>query len=160
MPILGQGRLIGVMYLENNLVTACFDPARIEVLKILLGQIAISIEHAMLYQDLEEKVRQRTHALDRERSELRLANENLDRSLSELTAAQAQLVESAQAMAELSRRAGMADIATGVLHNVGNALNSLNVSIQVIGERLTQFRLAGLGKIVGMLESSGFAEQK
>ena len=112
------------------------------------------------YQDLEEKVKQRTLALDRERSELRLANESLDRSLSELTAAQAQLIESAQTMAELSRRAGMADIATGVLHNVGNALNSLNVANQVASERLTQFRLAGLGKIVSLLESSGFAERK
>jgi len=60
MPILGQGRLIGLVYLENNLTTGCFELARIEVLKILLGQIAISIEHAMLYQNLEDEVRRRT----------------------------------------------------------------------------------------------------
>ena len=37
---------------------------------------------------------------------------------------------------DTSRRAGMAEVATGVLHNVGNVLNSVNVSATLVGERL------------------------
>lgn len=68
-PILSQSRLVGIVYLENDLATASFDHARLEVLQILLTQIAISIDHALLYRDLEERIRERTAVLSsRERS--------------------------------------------------------------------------------------------
>src|SRR6266850_7930905 len=44
-------------------------------------------------------------------------------------------------LVEASRLAGMAEVATGVLHNVGNVLNSVNVSTTVVGEKLQQSRL-------------------
>ena len=91
--------------------------------------------------------------LDSERSELRATNRYLDHSLTELRDTQKRLVHSAHRLAEVSRRAGMADIATGVLHNVGNALNSVNVSVQVTAERLRGIRLTGLGKVVELLEA-------
>ena len=50
-----------------------------------------------------------------------------------------------------ARQAGMAEIATNVLHNVGNVLNSLNVGVGVVSQRLRQSRLPGLGKAVGLL---------
>ena len=50
-----------------------------------------------------------------------------------------------------ARRAGMADIATGVLHNVGNVLNSVNVSSAVIGNTLRKLKVAGLAKIAVLL---------
>src|SRR5690606_3263655 len=56
--------------------------------------------------------------LDRERSELSTSNAQLDASLSKLRDAQAKLLQSTKVLAEVSRRAGMADVATGVLHNV------------------------------------------
>jgi PAS domain S-box-containing protein len=50
-----------------------------------------------------------------------------------------------------SRQAGMADVATGVLHNVGNVLNSVNVSVNVLENRLTQSRVGNLGKALALL---------
>ncbi|MGY0574649.1 ATP-binding protein [Bradyrhizobium sp. RDM12] len=55
LPILKQTRLIGMLYLENNLTTAAFTPARMVVLTLLACQAAISIENASLYRDLAER---------------------------------------------------------------------------------------------------------
>ncbi|HEY9698904.1 MAG TPA: AAA family ATPase [Trichocoleus sp.] len=51
-PIVHQGKLIGILYLENNLTTGAFTAERVEVLQLLSSQAAISIENARLYQDL------------------------------------------------------------------------------------------------------------
>jgi predicted ATPase/GAF domain-containing protein len=51
-PILHQGRLTGILYLENNLTTGAFTPDRLEILQLLSAQAAISIENARLYNDL------------------------------------------------------------------------------------------------------------
>jgi PAS domain S-box-containing protein len=55
LPILKQTRLIGMLYLENNLSTAAFTPARMVVLTLLASQAAISIENASLYRELAER---------------------------------------------------------------------------------------------------------
>lgn len=55
MPILKQTRFIGVLYLENNLTSAAFTPARMVVLTLLASQAAISIENASLYRELAER---------------------------------------------------------------------------------------------------------
>ncbi|HET9992247.1 MAG TPA: ATP-binding protein [Kofleriaceae bacterium] len=62
--------------------------------------------------------------------------------------AQAKAVEMQRELLSLSRMAGMAEIATGVLHNVGNVLNSLNVSVTVVGDQLRGSRVKGLNKSV------------
>ena len=63
-PVLNQGRLVGVIYLENNLTSAAFTPERSALLAMLSGQIAISIQNAELVENLEEKVRERTEQLE------------------------------------------------------------------------------------------------
>lgn len=72
-PIINQGKLIGILYLENNLTTRAFTPERLEVLQLLSSQAAISIENARLYHDLENynrtleaKVKERTLELQEE----------------------------------------------------------------------------------------------
>jgi len=60
MPLLNQGKLSGLLYLENNLTTNAFTPERLEVIRVLSAQAAISIDNARLYSDLgrnEEKYR-------------------------------------------------------------------------------------------------------
>ena len=54
MPLLNQGKLTGVLYLENNLTTNAFTPERLEVIRVLSSQAAISIDNARLYSDLEQ----------------------------------------------------------------------------------------------------------
>jgi PAS domain S-box-containing protein len=55
LPLLNQAKLIGVLYLENNLAPRVFAPARTAVLKLLASQAAISLENARLYCDLAER---------------------------------------------------------------------------------------------------------
>ena len=52
LPLVKQAKLIGVLYLENNLTPHVFTPARLAVLKLLASQAAISLENARLYTDL------------------------------------------------------------------------------------------------------------
>ncbi|MDI3561904.1 ATP-binding sensor histidine kinase [Bradyrhizobium sp. Arg816] len=55
LPLVTQTKLIGVLYLENNLAPHVFAPARIAVLKLLASQAAISLENSRLYSDLQER---------------------------------------------------------------------------------------------------------
>jgi PAS domain S-box-containing protein len=55
LPLVKQAKLIGVLYLENNLASHVFTPARISVLELLASQAAISLENARLYNDLGER---------------------------------------------------------------------------------------------------------
>ena len=55
LPLLNQAKLIGVLYLENNLAPRVFVPTRIAVLKLLASQAAVSLENTRLYHDLEQR---------------------------------------------------------------------------------------------------------
>ncbi|MEG4010124.1 AAA family ATPase, partial [Microcoleus sp. Pol11C1] len=53
-PILNQGKLIGILYLENNLTVGAFTSDRVEVLNLICSQAAISLENARLYQESQQ----------------------------------------------------------------------------------------------------------
>jgi PAS domain S-box-containing protein len=55
LPLLNRAKLIGVLYLENNLAPRVFAPGRSAVLKLLASQAGITLENARLYRDLEER---------------------------------------------------------------------------------------------------------
>lgn len=75
-PIIKQGVLLGVYYLENPLAAGTFTPARQEVILALATQAAISIENARLYDELENRVTIRTQ-------ELSTVNQDLENELAE-----------------------------------------------------------------------------
>ena len=68
-PLLDRGVLRGVVYLENSLASDAFTHDRVELLQLLSGQFAISITNANLYQELDQRVRDRTAQLEK-RNEL------------------------------------------------------------------------------------------
>jgi predicted ATPase/serine phosphatase RsbU (regulator of sigma subunit) len=76
-PITHQGQLIGLLYLENNLTEGAFTPARLKVLKMLSSQAAISLENALLYRTLEQKVEERTTQLAEANQEIIKANQEI-----------------------------------------------------------------------------------
>jgi PAS domain S-box-containing protein len=55
LPLIAQAKLVGALYLENNLSARVFVSARIAVLKLLASQAAIALENARLYRDLAER---------------------------------------------------------------------------------------------------------
>ena len=63
-PLLDRGRLKGILYLENNLTTDAFTSDRLEVLKIISSQAAISIQNAQLYVALRESEQRMTQFLE------------------------------------------------------------------------------------------------
>lgn len=72
LPIMHQNKLICLLYMENKLSPGVFTPQRMDVLKLLCSQCAISIENARLYSDiqylknnLEDQVEERTRSLER-----------------------------------------------------------------------------------------------
>lgn len=62
MPVIRQSKLVGVLYLENNIATGAFTPQHIKVLDLLSSQAAISIENARLYENVR-KARQKVRNL-------------------------------------------------------------------------------------------------
>ncbi|MBD2411294.1 histidine kinase [Nostoc calcicola FACHB-389] len=74
-PILHQGKLLGVLYLENNLVTGAFTSDRVELLNLLCAQAAISLENARLYSNSQNYAHQLTQSLAKlQASETRFQN--------------------------------------------------------------------------------------
>lgn len=72
--------------------------------------------------------------------------------ITERREAEAELEDTHRRLVETSRRAGMAEVATGVLHNVGNVLNSLNVSTSVVTASVKNSKVSSLVKVVTLLQ--------
>lgn len=75
-------------------------------------------------------------AVEQDITERRRAEEELERVHKQLLTA--------------SRQAGMAEVATNVLHNVGNVLNSVNVSASMVSERIKRSKCSGLGRVAAL----------
>jgi PAS domain S-box-containing protein len=75
--------------------------------------------------------------------------------ISERKAAEDKLAETHQKLLDASRQAGMAEVATGVLHNVGNVLNSVNVSATLVADHIRHTKALNLGKLAAL-----FAQNK
>ncbi|NEQ36404.1 MAG: AAA family ATPase [Okeania sp. SIO3I5] len=63
-PLINQGKLSGIIYLENNLTTGAFTSKRVELLNILSSQAAISIDNSRLYSQVRENESRLTQFLD------------------------------------------------------------------------------------------------
>lgn len=137
MPIINQGKLIGILYLENNITSGAFTPQRLEVLKILSSQIAISLKNAILYgkletatqnlktaneqlddynQTLEQKVEARTVELQEKNILLREQAIQIELALQELQAAQTQLIQT-------EKMSSLGQMVAGIAHEINNPIN-------------------------------------
>ncbi|MCG8651573.1 MAG: ATP-binding protein [Pirellulales bacterium] len=131
------GDEIGVLYNEFNAMLSRIEE-RDEVIRKTHQELQQANDR------LEERVQTRTQMLE-------LANEKLTREMEQSEKATMALREAQAELIEASRKAGMADVANSVLHNVGNVLNSLNVSAAVITERVREMRIAKLQQCVTMI---------
>ena len=80
--------------------------------------------------------------------ELQTANEVLEQRVEERTR---ELKDTQSELLDTARQAGMAEIATNVLHNVGNVLNSVNISSDLITRKLRNSKTQGLGKAMQLI---------
>jgi signal transduction histidine kinase len=89
--------------------------------------------------ELRDYMNQMTAELERREAERQIAAARAEQMQGELLS--------------VSRMAGMAEIATGVLHNVGNVLNSLNVSVSMISDQVRASRVSGLSRSIELVDS-------
>ncbi|MGM0580322.1 MAG: trifunctional serine/threonine-protein kinase/ATP-binding protein/SpoIIE family protein phosphatase [Bacteroidota bacterium] len=81
IPLVYKGKMLGILYLENNLSYGAFNADRTRILNMLTTQMAISIENAMLYENLEEKVQERTAEVVEQKEIIEKKNENITASI-------------------------------------------------------------------------------
>jgi signal transduction histidine kinase len=122
-PISSQGSARAMVLLENRLGRAAFNAQRLDAVMLIAGQLAVSLANAQLYESLEQRVQARTRELEQTQAEL----------------------------VAFARRAGKAEIANNVLHNVGNVLNSVNVSASVVRRTISESRAQGLTRAVALM---------
>ena len=84
-----------------------------------------------------------------------IAVRGIFQDITEQKRAAEELVRLNRQLVDASRQAGMAEVATGVLHNVGNVLNSLNVSVTILHTELEQSKMKKLQQAVGLLRDHG-----
>jgi signal transduction histidine kinase len=131
VPILHHGSARAMLVVENRTCPGAFSAARLDAVVMIAAQLAVALENAQLYERLERKVSEQTQQL----------HEAQSRVLTE------------------ARRAGMAQIATNVLHNVGNVLTSVNVSAHVLSTQVRQSPASRVGDVARLLkEHSGDLE--
>lgn len=135
LPITSLGKTDGLLYLENGLIKGVFTKNRIELLQMLTGQIGISIQNAILYENLEEKVAERTR--------------EIEKAYSELKNTQAQLIQA-------EKMASLGELTAGIAHEIQNPLNFVKnfseVSMELLDEmkeELTNGRVNEATEIAG-----------
>jgi len=131
VPIVQKDRVIGAVYLENNLLAGAFTADRLEAVGILVAQLAISIDNAVIFSRLEELVTQRTLALTEANRQLREQAVVRERMESELRLAQ--------------KLQSVGQLAAGVAHEI-------NTPIQYVGDSVA-FLQDGVASLLGLVDT-------
>jgi signal transduction histidine kinase len=102
---------------------------------------------------LRKQVQRRTAQLHAEIDERKHTEKLLKEEIVERKRAEQQIEKANKELVAISHQAGMAEVATSVLHNVGNVLNSVNVSSSLVTEKLQNSGSVNLGRAVALLNA-------
>jgi len=131
------------------------QPWFIVLLTVLIGAIAAQTVRVLRRERRLHKTNQTLAVEIEERkkteAELEDKTERLEQEIEERTRMEREVENTHKQLLLASRQAGMAEVATNVLHNVGNVLNSVNVSASLIVDKIRQFKIPSLTKTADLL---------
>jgi nitrogen fixation/metabolism regulation signal transduction histidine kinase len=144
-PIKAGGALWGILSLSECVKARDWTESETDSLRAVADTLGAAI-HRKSVQDalldakatLEHRVEERT--------------QELQEQVAAKEKAHTELAEAQQHLMSASRQAGMAEVATGVLHNVGNVLNSINVSATLIDQQLKASEVSVLADLSRLLQ--------
>jgi signal transduction histidine kinase len=133
------------------LIAGAFTMATLLVLlhRIAVNPIVRLREHVKAIAETKDLSRQFTARTNDEVGSLADAFNDMARNLD---AAQSELKDTHQKLMVAAREAGMAEVASGVLHNVGNVLNSVNTCVAMMRKQAGESRIENLGKTLDLIE--------
>ncbi len=130
IPIVQQGTLMGVLYLENQQTMGAFTGDRVETLQILAAQAAISLQNARLYQQVADYSHTLEVEVERKTTALRQKALDLETTLTDLQQTQAQLIQS-EKMSALGQLVG------GIAHEINNPINFIHGNLTHAAQYIT-----------------------
>ncbi|MEA2096362.1 MAG: tetratricopeptide repeat-containing sensor histidine kinase [Candidatus Cloacimonadota bacterium] len=95
---------------------------------------------------------QKNNVIENTNTELNQKNRQINKQKNQLSETLNELRETQKMLTDTAHRAGMAEIATGILHNVGNVLNSVKVSSQILKEKIKSSKVNNLQKVLSIIE--------
>jgi C4-dicarboxylate-specific signal transduction histidine kinase len=121
-------------------------------LETLLKQcVRAETAEKMAQTEMETRVERQTADLVKANEELKEAAATLKAEVAHRKQMQQQMEQTHKELLTASRQAGMSEVATGVLHNVGNVLNSVNVSAALVADHLTALNVENLSRAASMI---------
>ncbi|MBN1141218.1 MAG: HAMP domain-containing protein [Deltaproteobacteria bacterium] len=144
IPVFAEGAWWGFMGLNDCQQERVWTDAEKDSLRAGADMLGATIARQRIQDALVEAKATLEQRVEERTLELKEQVTAKEQALTELAAVQGSLLAA-------SRAAGMAEVATGVLHNVGNVLNSVNVSCTLMRDRILQSRVQNLSKITALL---------
>jgi C4-dicarboxylate-specific signal transduction histidine kinase len=132
---------IDVIY---SLVSLLLFTGMIHIELVLRERARAELAGQQLRFELESRINEKTADLTR-------ANEELQWDVAERRRMASQMEKTYKELLDASRQAGMSEVASNVLHNVGNVLNSVSVSATLVSDHLMRSKVVNVGRVAAMM---------
>jgi predicted ATPase/signal transduction histidine kinase len=130
IPIISSRKFLGIIYLENNLALGVFTHHRLEIVKVLTTQAAISLENANFYNKLEEYSYTLEQKVEERTLELKTKATQLEETLQKLYSTQSQLIQT-------EKMSSLGQLVAGIAHEINNPVNFIYGNLTYAHEYIT-----------------------